>query len=175
MPSRAAHDGSSGVVSNLKIGKFPWPRRPSNPSKQRLRALGFCREMVDTLEVVEDLALFNCTLNDQLIHAIPRADALLLADGEDLYPDPPRLLLKEGLETMLLELGDRHPQHLRRRLQHNRHRPRLPLHPYMMEIRRFLSTSSLTASNAVIVFSPTRLPSGPTLYRLHADPGRSHV
>jgi hypothetical protein len=69
----------------------------------------FCREMVNALEGSEDLALVNCALNDRLVQSVPGVDAILLADGKDLYSDRAKFLLEESLETLPFELRGSHP------------------------------------------------------------------
>jgi hypothetical protein len=49
--------------------------------------------MVNALKVIQDLALFDGVVNNQLVHFVLRVDPILLADGEYLDPDRPKLLL----------------------------------------------------------------------------------
>jgi hypothetical protein len=65
--------------------------------------------MVNALESSEDLALVNCALNDRLVQSVPGVDAILLADGKDLYSARAKFLLEESLETLPFELRGSHP------------------------------------------------------------------
>ena len=64
--------------------------------------------MVNAIEGNEDLALANCALNDQLVQSVPGVDAILLADGKDLYSDHAKFLLEGSLETPPFELRGSH-------------------------------------------------------------------
>ena len=62
--------------------------------------------MVNPLKIVEDGALFNLVLDNQIVHSLPGAYAILLTNREYLCPDRPQLFLDQHLESRLLHSLD---------------------------------------------------------------------